>query len=466
MKTLLFVLGIVLGTFMSPDPLLFCSASLVLFLAIRLFWRENEPQVLLLSMVLYWSVVCILLIYGWAIDQPVNNLTKYGKVDMEQAMQTGLFSFLVYGLGIFLIVKTVQSVDREELYTIALRYSMKRLLILYASFSLIAGFFQNKFIFLSGGQLIITLFSFKWVILMFLIIRARLIHELRWVVLLIVATEVVLSFAGYWAAFKDYIFVLLAGILFIKPRLSVRNVVSGVLLGGLVSIIAIVWSYSKTEYRAYLTEGERSQVVVREDQRENLEQFWEIASRDFSSDQFAVSFSKGVENLFFRISYIEFLALAQHQVPVFLPHENGRLFIQALEHVFKPRILFPDKKPIYDSEMTSKYTGVRFAGADQGTSFSLGTVAESYVDFGSLYMVVPIFLFGCWLGWLYRNFIINGYSILWGMCLTAPLFQFSWSFPVPTSKFLGWSIMYFIVFALVNRYVIRYIDAWLTNKPS
>ncbi len=466
MKGILIVVGIVIGTLTSPDPVLFLFAAVMAVVIVRFFWRENEPQVLLISLLLYWSVVSILLLYGWVGQQPLNDLTRYGKVNMERAMLSGLFALGVYGLGIHLFTTRIQSIDRSKLTSILLGYDMKRLLFTYVIFSVITGYFQNKFIFLSGGQLIITLFSFKWVLLMFLVIRARLVNEYRWILALIISAEILLSFAGYWAAFKDYVLVLLAGLLFFIPRVSLRTAGLSIIMGAVVFSIAVVWSYSKTEYRAYLTEGERTQVVVREDQSENLERFWQIASRDFSSDQFAISFSKGVENLFFRVSYIEFLALAQHQVPVFLPHENGRLLMQALEHVFKPRILFPDKKPIYDSELTSKYTGVRFAGAEQGTSFSLGTVAESYVDFGSIYMFVPLLLFGCWIGWLYRNFIVKGYSIVWGMCLTAPLFQFSWSFPVPTSKLLGWSIMYFIVYTLVNRYGLRYIDNWLQKSKS
>ena len=164
------------------------------------------------------------------------------------------------------------------------------------------------------------------------------------------------------------------------------------------------------------------------------------------------------------MSYVEFLALTMKQVPTYIPHENGNLFISALEHILKPRILFPDKKPIYDSELTSKYTGVQFAGAEQGTSFSLGTVAESYVDFGKYYMFIPIFFFGLWIGWMYKYFIVNGYNIIWGMCYSAPIFQFAWSFPVPTAKFFGWSVTYFIGFWFLNKYIIKYLDNWLLKK--
>jgi hypothetical protein len=147
-----------------------------------------------------------------------------------------------------------------------------------------------------------------------------------------------------------------------------------------------------------------------------------------------------------------------------MPYEEGALLKSSFEHVLKPRFLFPNKKAIFDSELTSKYTGIQFAGAELGTSFSLGTVAEAFVDFGRYYMFIPILFFGLWIGWLYRYFIVNAYNMVWGMCYAAPMFQFAWSFPVPTSKFLGWSITYFIGFWFLNKFLIKYLDKFLLNK--
>jgi hypothetical protein len=79
-------------------------------------------------------------------------------------------------------------------------------------------------------------------------------------------------------------------------------------------------------------------------------------------------------------------------------------------------------------------------------------------------MFIPIFFFGLWIGWMYKYFIVNGYNIIWGMCYSAPIFQFAWSFPVPTAKFFGWSVTYFIGFWFLNKYIIKYLDKWLLKK--
>jgi hypothetical protein len=228
--------------------------------------------------------------------------------------------------------------------------------------------------------------------------------------------------------------------------------------------VSVVWSASKMEYRRYLTGGERSQAIIETDQFKNIGQLLEIVSKDFSSENFSESFERGSDALVYRVSYVEYFALALNQVPTFLPHENGNLLRGAFEHIFKPRIFFPDKKVINDSELTSKYTGVSFSGADVGVSFSLGCVPESYVDFGKYYMFVPVFFFGFWLGWMYKMFIIKGYNLIWGLCYSAPIFHFAWSFPVPTTKFLGWSVTYFVGTYLINRYLIKYLDRYLLKK--
>ena len=196
-----------------------------------------------------------------------------------------------------------------------------------------------------------------------------------------------------------------------------------------------------------------------------MSKFFEIVQKDFLNQNFVDNYSIGLENLIHRVSSIEFLGMTLQQVPTFKAHENGQLLKDALGHILKPRILFPDKKVIYDSELTSKYTGRKFSGAEEGVSFSLGTVAEAYIDFGKYYMLIPIFLFGLWIGWMYKYFIVNGYSIIWGLCLTAPFFRFASSFSLTTSKFLGWSVTYFITFWFINKYLIKYIDHWLL-KPE
>lgn len=430
----------------------------------KIGWRENETKNLLINLVLYWAIVAILIPYADLIGKPLDQLYVFGKSDITAASWIGLTALLFYLLGIQFSIKSIRSVDKDVLASLFSQYNGRKIILAYVVVSVFAILVQQIILFVPGGQILLTVSYLKWVLLTFLIVHTVAVGSNRFLVVLIISIEILLSFSGFWAAFKDYIIVAIAAFLLISPRFSIRSYL--LLLGILVFafFLSVVWTYSKGEYRKYLTGGERSQVIVQQDQFNNLRKFIEIVQNDFSADNFKTSFYAGMDNLIHRISYVEFLALTMKHVPAQRPHENGKLLKNAFEHVFKPRFLFPDKKPIFDSELTSAYTGVQFSGAEQGTSFSLGTVSESYVDFGKFFMFIPVLFFGCWIGWLYRYFIVNGYNIIWGMCYSAPIFQFAWSFPVPTSKFLGWSVTYFIGFWFLNKFLIKYLDRFLLNK--
>ena len=449
---------------MSDEPLLFFYAGALLLYILKIFWRSNESKHLLVNLLLYWAVVAILIPYAELTNKPLNDLVRYGKSNIRLASWIGLFALTAYLLGIQIQIKNIKRVDEESLFSLLRGYDSNKILLLYVIVSLLSAALNSSIIHIPGGQLLLAVSYLKWVLLTFLIIHTLVVPNNKKLVVFIFIAEVLLSFSGFWAAFKDYVLVALGAYLIFIPKLNLRTYFLLFTVFAFSILLAVIWTFSKGEYRNYLTGGERSQVIVKEDNIGNINKFYEIVQTNFSNENFSENFFIGLENLIYRVSYVEFLAMTIKQVPTYLPHEEGSLLISAVEHVVKPRILFPNKKSIYDSELTSKYTGVQFSGVEQGASFSLGTVAESYIDFGKYYMFIPIIFFGLWVGWMYKYLIVNGYNIIWGICYSAPIFQFAWSFPVPTSKFFGWSITYFIGFWFLNKYIIKYLDEWLLKK--
>ncbi|MEN9446517.1 MAG: hypothetical protein RL728_1029 [Bacteroidota bacterium] len=445
--------------------LFFYSGALFLYI-LNTFWRENEPKHILINLILYWAVVAILIPYSIITNKSLNELTKYGKSDMKLATWIGLIALTFYTIGVQSSLLDVRTINFNSILKIINRYNGRRIILIYIAISFLSVLLNASILQIPGGQLLLSVVYMKWVLLTLLILHTSVNKKNRNLVILIILIETLLSFGGFWAAFKDYVLVGIGAYLMMSPRLNLKSTFILIFVGSITLLLSVIWTYSKGEYRKFLTGGERTQYVVEQDQLNNIIKFIEIASKDFSPENISKSFSEGIENLVYRVSYVEFLALSINQVPTYLPHEQGRLLKNAFEHVLKPRFLFPEKKPIYDSELTSKYTGVQFSGADQGASFSLGTVAESYVDFGKYYMFIPILFFGLWLGWIYRYFILNGYNVVWGMCYSAPIFQFAWSFPIPTTKFLGWSITYFVGFWFLNKFLIQYLDAWLLQSKT
>jgi hypothetical protein len=448
----------------SPDPILMLISGLVLLLTFHLMWRVNEPKHLLVNLVLNWMVVAILLPYGAIFQKPLSDLSIYKTDTIVYATWLAVFSQIFYLFGIYLPIKNIVVTRIERLELILSRYDGKKLFTAYVIYSIFSAALIPFLLVNSGGQMLMGLIYFKWVFLTFLIIHTSVIPSNTKYVLIFVAFEILLSFSGFWSAFKDYILVAIGAFFTLNRKISAKTIFATLLTVTITFFVFVVWSSSKGKYRAYLTGGQRSQNVVQTDQLNNISMLWDIVSEDFSSENFSESFDRGRDALIYRISYVEYFALALKQVPTFILHENGQMLQDAIKHVLKPRILFPDKKVIYDSEITSKYTGTTFAGRDEGASFSLGAVAEAYIDFGKVYMFIPIFFYGLLFGWMYKTLMLKGYNIVWGICYSAPLFQYLWMFPVPGTKLLGWSITYFINFYLINRYLVKYLDRLLLLK--
>jgi hypothetical protein len=439
-------------------------SGLVLLLTFKLLWRINEPKHLLVNLVLNWMVVAILMPYGAIFQKPLNELSLYKSDTLVYATWLAIISQVFYLLGIYLPLKNLVVTQKGKLQLVLSRYDGQKLFTAYIAYSFFTAILTPILLGNSGGQMLMGLVYFKWVFLTFLIIHTSVIPSNTKYVLLFVCFEILLSFSGFWASFKDYILVAVGAFFTLNRKISAKAFLAFFLTASITFFIFVVWSASKGNYRAFLTGGARSQNVVQTNQLNNITVLWDIVSQDFNAENFSESFERGRDALIYRISYVEYFALALKQVPTFLPHENGYLLQNALEHVLKPRILFPDKKVIYDSDITSKYTGISFAGRDEGVSFSLGYVPEAYIDFGPIYMFIPIFFFGLLFGWMYKTLLLKGYNIVWGICYSAPLFQYLWMFPVPGTKLLGWSITYFVNFYLINRYLVKNLDRWLLLK--
>ncbi len=460
---LFFLLSFLL-VIISPDQPSMAYAALALYFVIKLFWRENEPKNLFVCMVIYWLTVSLLAPYGAIFGFPLTELSEQARETIKYAHFLSLTAMISFALGVHIVVRNLKGVDRDQLAELLKKYDGLKLFWGYVAYSIVARFLGSLFLGFSGGQLLIGFIYFKWVFLALLIIHTLIFPSNKKYVFILIAIELLLSFSGFWASYKDYILVAVAAFFTLTQKINFRNILVSISIFTLTFFVSVIWSFSKGEYRRYLTGGERSQYVVKNDQLENILHLREIVVRDFSPENFSTNFQKGVQGLLYRVSYIEYFSMSLKHVPTFIPYENGQLLFDAFEHVFKPRILFPNKKPVYDSEITSKYTGRLFSGSDVGVSFSLGTVPERYIDFGAFYMFIPIFFFGVWIGFMYRYMVINGYNILWGLCYTAPFFQFMIIHGLATTKFLGWSVTYFIILFLINKYLIKYLDRWLLKK--
>jgi hypothetical protein len=294
-------------------------------------------------------------------------------------------------------------------------------------------------------QIAVALLSIKWVF--FFMFAVTVIQQRRAYRLLIIAVllEFGVGLLGYFSSFKN-VFLLLLVVLLTGQALKLRRIFVLGFLGVVILILGTIWSAIKPEYRDFISQGEGQHVQVT-----TTEQLSKLSELVMKLD--AQSFSAGSETLVQRVGYVQFFSMVLRMVPESIPHENGLLWREAIEHVLKPRLLFPDKVAIDDSERTSYYTGSLVAGAEQGASISLGYMAESYIDFGPVGMFLPIFLIGLFLGGIYRYFVVRSRVKILGFGMAAAILVFgAYNYEMSNIKLLGGNLTAFLVLAVIERF--------------
>jgi hypothetical protein len=161
--------------------------------------------------------------------------------------------------------------------------------------------------------------------------------------------------------------------------------------------LGVLWMGIRTDYRQDFESAELSSRSARFERVGSLSNEWMGSDAD--------RLWKDLDSLVDRLWAIYYPALAVERVPTQLPHEDGAILSAAIRHIVMPRILFPDKPVLpSDSEMVRRYSGIWVASAEENTSIAFGYVAESYIDFGVPLMFLPSFVYGVFMGVLYRGF--------------------------------------------------------------
>ena len=92
---------------------------------------------------------------------------------------------------------------------------------------------------------------------------------------------------------------------------------------------------------------------------------------------------------------------------------------------------------------------------------SLGFVAESYIDFGPVFMYVIIFLVGCFMGIIYSAILRQSINLFWGYTMVLPLFIKINCNGTPGTKILGWMITYYVAFWLFKKFLMGRLETYL-----
>jgi hypothetical protein len=244
----------------------------------------------------------------------------------------------------------------------------------------------------------------------------------------------------------------------VQPRLSAKMVIGVGSLSCALLSLAVIWSVVKMDYRNYQNEGTGAQISMA-GTWDKLDELGELIGAIDSQRFFG-----GFDTLAQRVEYTRFFGLATDNVPTYIPYDDGGIWGAALYHIITPRLLFPDKAELTaDIENTIRYTGLTFGGYGHETEIPLGYMAESYIDFGPIGMMLPIFLLGLLLGFEYRYFASQRRYFVFAYGLTPVVFQVATSYEITAIKILGGNLTVFIVAYLAWKFAVPVVQPWLVN---
>ena len=216
----------------------------------------------------------------------------------------------------------------------------------------------------------------------------------------------------------------------------------------LTASLGVVWSSIKSDYRSFLNRGSMGQeiLVSREDQVSQLI----TLIGDITPEKLA----DGARGLIYRIQFVDFFGATMGMVPKYIPYENGKLWFEAIEHVLAPRLFNPSKPVINDSDRTAEYSGISVARGEDGSSISIGYIAETYIDFGPVLMAIPLFIWGLWVGWVYRILTRSArYPPFAYGCAAALITQNAALVEQSNLKMVGSVLVGFLALYLVQKYL-------------
>lgn len=330
------------------------------------------------------------------LDKDINYRSYYG----ERAILLSLIGLLFLFAPIIYEqdkIKRLSLVDfKIQAFRLSTQKSLNCYIIALVVTSTLAGL---AFLFPGLTQIIISLLKIKWFFFLLFGYQAIIKKERLVFFYGLVAFEFLTGFYSFFSDFKTVIYYLTVLLLSVVVTVNFKQLFLLMMLGALMVFMGLKWTTVKTEYRAFLNKGERSQTVqVSKD--EAMDKLISLASAaDENRSQGAV-----VE-LLDRLQYTFHFAKALERVPEKVPYQNGANWLANIEYATTPRFLNPDKSTIDNSLKTTKYTGINYASAKQGASFSLGYFAEFYIDFGAYLMMPMLLLMGFLYSRIYKFFL-------------------------------------------------------------
>ena len=448
-------------TVLLPNGLLAGSALILLVLMARLIWRLGELPMLFLALGIQWTQVATPILRSSFEGVSLSELPN--GAHQETALWLSLLGLLAVALGMrFAILGLATNLFSQfRLELAAMR--MNRIWMAYFVALMLMPVFE-RFAWSAPRltQILASLTGVKWAL--FYVAALMVFTRKTGYSLLILALvfETIQGLMGFFSEYRRAYFVLLLALASAERRLSQQTVITGLTTVALLVLLSCFWTSIKGEYREFLNRGTGQQVVFAS-LSERIDKMLELSAAA-DADQLKEAFDSFLD----RVGYVEMFARAVRRVPAILPHSDGQLWGAALQHVLKPRVFFPDKPGLTpDVLLTERYTGLNIVEqAGNTTEIPLGYLAETYIDFGPIWMFPALFIVGLVMGLMYRYFLTRPRYLVFGYGFA--LVTISVAFTVESSvvKLTGGVLMTFIIMALCHRFLVPHVHRLLVDRSG
>lgn len=442
---------------LTPNPALTVSCALTLLVLVKLLWRPGEPPVLLFAATYQWIQISAKVFHADYRGEPLIRLASSSLT--ERAVELSLLGLALLALGMRLGIGRLHFSLRANPRDEAKLISSDRLFVAYLGVAVVGSLatFMAAAV-ASLSQFFLSIGGLRWAAYYLLGYTTFVQRAKKSYFALATLAEFVIGI-GYFSEFKIVIFVALLALLSVQVRSRGRSAFIAITAGVFLLIVALGWTRIKQDYRLHVSGGRREQVVVvspTERVKIFISMMTSLTTRDLQLS---------IDQLAERMAYVDYFGSVLERVPSLLPYENGALLWGAIEHVLLPRFLFPNKAALLsDSDLTRHYTGKALAGNEEGTSISMGYMTESYIDFGPLLMFVPILLLGVAWGGMYRYMISRASLTVIGYAFATALLINANQFEITGIKLIGGMLAKFLVLAVILRFGVPRVAAWLTER--
>jgi hypothetical protein len=439
----------------SDDPILTLACGSVLALSAALLWRLGEAAVLFMVAAVQLSQVVVRVFYADLLAVPLEDVSQLSAVgDVTSATWFALAAMLSLVIGMWWGQWRRKTDVFSKLRTEAKAWTPRAAFAFclatgaIGALSGVLGKFSPGLI-----QPAVAAGRIEWLgvyVLTCVCVAQRRGYKYF---LLVAGAEIIQGFMGFFGDFKQVFIVVLIALFSVKSKLSLGNILSGLLVVTLALVLGAFWSYNKEDYRTFISQGSQGQVVV-VPVEERLEF---LANRANQTDW--QSLNKGLQIMINRWGYVDLLAATMANVPARVPFENGARIGAAIMHVLQPRLFFPDKPPLpSDTEIAVRYSGIGFDIGNNAavTSISLGYVTELYVDFGILGTLAVMFIMGLGFGRAVRFLTSSGAAIV-NSGLAVVLMMSVMLFEEGLTKALGDFLMSLFVVLIIKKYLLPYL---------